>query len=193
MVTLVPKVTYSTGIAKKLMRYTSNSRSDMANPLLQGTGNQPIYTYELVSDIAFTDPNNLDRTIFGFTERYADWKSKNDEVHGLLRENNGTTWIVDGQNVSDTGGLLQSFALQSSFDSSNLTAQITSDFLQIPTSYLDQVAASNGSISRYGCWIDSYLDFKVSMPLARYSLPTLQDPATEHGDTVVLDRGGKRL
>lgn len=192
MVTLVPKVTYSTGIDKKLIRYTGNSRSDMANPMLQGVGNEPIYVYELASDDVFTN-TNWDQNIFGFTERYASWKSKNDEVHGLLRDNSSVTWVIDDQNVEDNGGLLQSFALQSSFDFGDTLARISSDFLQIPTDYLDQVAASNSSISRYGCWIDSYLDFKVSMPLARYSMPTLQDPAYEHGTTVVLDRGGKRL
>lgn len=181
MCTLVPKVTYATGVDRKLSRYTTNDRSDMANPMLQGVGNQPIWTSELSNDIAGS--TDLRGSIFGYTERYAEWKSKNDEVHGLLREA-----VLN----NDTGGTLSSFALQSSFDLSG-RPQISSEFLQIPTNYLDNVAAVKGDISKYGCWIDSYFDFKVSMPLARYSLPTLQDPAYEHGDTVVLDRGGSRL
>lgn len=181
MCTLVPKVTYATGVDRKLARYITNDRSDMANPMLQGVGNQPVWTSELSNDIAGN--TDLRGSIFGYQERYADWKSKNDEVHGLLREA-----VLSG----DTGGTLSSFALQSSFDMQG-APQITSQFLQIPTDYLDNVAAVSGDISKYGCWIDSYFDFKVSMPLARYALPTLQDPAYEHGDTVVLDRGGKRL
>jgi hypothetical protein len=180
MCTLVPKVTYATGVDRKLSRYITNDRSDMANHMLQGVGNQPVWTAELSNTLVGGD---LRGSIFGYTERYADWKSKNDEVHGLLREG-----ILSG----DTAGTLSSFALQSSFDLAS-APQISSQFLQIPTDYLDNVAAVKGDISKYGCWIDSYFDFRVSMPLARYSLPTLQDPAYEHGDTVVLDRGGKRI
>lgn len=178
--TLVPKVTYSTGVDRKLSRYITNDRSDMANPMLQGIGNQPVWTAELSNTLVGGD---LRGSIFGYQEHFADWKSKNDEVHGLLREG-----VLSG----DTAGTLSSFALQSSFDLSS-APQISSEFLQIPTGYLDNVAAVKGDISKYGCWIDSYFDFKVSMPLARYALPTLQDPAYEHGDTVVLDRGGKKL
>lgn len=180
MCTLVPKVTYATGVDRKLLRYVTNDRSDMANPLLQGTGNQPVWTTELISDVA---QNGLRSSIFGFTERYAEWKSKNDELHGLLREN---------RDALDSGGTLGSFALQSSFIGSD-SPQISTDFLKIPTDYLDNVSAVEGNISKYGCWIDTYFDFKVSMPLARYSMPTLQDPAYEHGDDIVIDRGGKRL
>lgn len=180
MCTLVPKVTYATGVDRKLLRYVTNDRSDMANPLLQGTGNQPIWTTELISDVA---QSGLRSSIFGFTERFAEWKSKNDELHGLLREN---------RDALDSGGTLGSFALQSSFIGSD-SPQISTDFLKIPTDYLDNVSAVEGNISKYGCWIDTYFDFKVSMPLARYSMPTLQDPAYEHGDDIVIDRGGKRL
>lgn len=180
MCTLVPKVTYATGIDKKLIRYINNDRSDMANPLLQGVGNQPVWSSELCN---LTPNSDLRGSIFGYQERYAEWKSKNDELHGLLREAVAT---------GDTAGTLSSFALQSSFNLAD-TPSISSNFLQIPTDYLDNVAAVEGDISKYGCWIDSYFDFKVSMPLARYSMPTLQDPAYEHGVDVVLDRGGKRL
>lgn len=188
MCTLVPRVTYSTGIDRKLIRYTTNSRADMANPLLQGTGNEPIYTTELCADSAFV---NLTGSVFGYQERFADWKSKDNELHGLLRDAS-PQWTGVSQYEGWTHGLLQSFALQSSFDGLNVP-QISSNFLEIPTSYLDNVSAVKGDISKYGCWIDSYFDFKVSMPLARYSMPTLQDPAYEHGDDIVLDRGGKRL
>ena len=70
---------------------------------------------------------------------------------------------------------------------------LSSDFLQIPVSYLDQVSAVNGDISNYGYWCDTFFDYKVSMPLARYSIPSLQDPAYEHGEDIVIDRGGKQL
>lgn len=175
---LSPKVTYSTGVDPILTRYlTTSSQSDMANPILQNVGNEPIYAKQLCSDDAITNTS----AIFGYNERYANWKDKMDEVHGLLRDN----------------ASLASFALQRTFGVTGTTPgyspRITSEFLQIPTDYMDQVAAVNTAISQYGYWCDTYFDYKVSMPLARYSVPSLQDPAYEHGEDVVLDRQGKQL
>lgn len=73
MCTLVPKQNYSTGIDRKLIRYMGNSRSDMANPMLQGTGNEPIWMTELCVDNAFLKGGVTgDQQIFGYQERYAD-------------------------------------------------------------------------------------------------------------------------
>lgn len=173
LVSLVPKVTYSSGIRRELFHYTKvSSQSDMANPILQNTGNQPIFSNEVnFGNIYGVNSNH----VFGYTDRYAEYKTRNDELHGLLRD----------------GESLASFALQRSFEGE--AQEVNTAFLSIPTDYLDQVAAVNGDISKYGVWIDSYIDLKESMPLARYAVPSLQDPAYEHGDTVVLDRGGKRL
>lgn len=175
---LSPKVTYSTGVDPVLTRYTSfDSQSDMANPILQNVGNEPIYAKQLSMDDAITNST----AVFGYNERYCNWKDKMDEVHGLLRDN----------------ASLASFALQRTFGAFGTTPgyspRITSDFLQIPTDYMDQVAAVTSNISQYGYWCDTYFDYKVSMPLARYSVPSLQDPAYEHGEDVVLDRSGKQL
>lgn len=167
---LSPKVTYSTGVDPILTRYVSGAgtQSDMANPILQNVGNEPIFARQLnISQI------NSD-AVFGYNDRYANWKDKTDEVHGILRDQ----------------GSLQSFALQRTFDS---TVELSSDFLKIPTSFLDQVASVDGYISQYGYWSDTYFDYKVSMPLARYSIPSLQDPAYEHGEDIVIDRSGKQL
>ena len=172
---LVPKVTYSSGLSRLLARYNTGFRgdiTDMANPLLQNIGNQPIFQYELVSDKAF---NAYEKTkVFGFTERFADWKYMPDELHGLVRD----------------GESLESFALQRTLSGDPI---ISSEFLEIPTNYLDQVAAVNGTISKYGCWFDSYFKYHVSMPLAEYSIPSLQDPAYEHGNDVSIDIRGSRL
>lgn len=168
---LSPKVTYSTGVNPMLKRYIGRSKqSDMANPILQNVGNEPIYAWQLSGTQALVG----NHSVFGYNERYCNWKDKTDEVHGILR---------DGQS-------LQSFALQRTFDS---IPQINTGFLTIPTTYLDQVSAVNGDVSKFGYWCDTYFDYKVSMPLARYSVPSLQDPAYEHGEDVVIDRSGKQL
>lgn len=167
--TLVPRVTYASGIHRRFTNYRgAGSLADLANPILQNVGPQPIYMYELNGAIVSTNP------VFGYTDRYATFKTMEDELHGLVR---------DGQS-------LQSFALQRSFVG---TPYINSSFLEIPTDYMDQVTATNATISNYGCWMDCYFDYKVAQPLAKYSLPSLQDPAYEHGRTIVVHKGGSRL
>ena len=53
---LSPKVTYSTGVDPILKRYlVVSSQSDMANPILQNVGNEPIYARQLSMDQAITD------------------------------------------------------------------------------------------------------------------------------------------
>lgn len=167
--TLVPRVTYSSGIHRRFTNYRgAGSLADLANPILQNVGPQPIYMYELNGAIVSTNP------VFGYTDRYATFKTMEDELHGLVR---------DGQS-------LQSFALQRGFSG---TPYINSSFLEIPTDYMDQVTATTATISNYGCWMDCYFDYKVAQPLAKYSLPSLQDPAYEHGRTIVVHKGGSRL
>lgn len=172
MTTLVPRVTYASGIDPIFYRYTQKgSLAEMANPILQNVGPQPIYQSELTGKAH--DENDA---IFGYTDRYATFKTKQDTLHGLLR---------DGQSLA-------SFALQRSFEPGS-DVFLSSDFLQIPTNYLDQVTAVEGWLSEYGYWCDTYFDYKVSMPLSKYSLPSLQDPAYEHGQTVVVSKGGPKL
>ena len=167
---LSPRVTYSTGINPIFSRYmNAHSQSDMANPILQNVGNEPIYARDL------SDNFEVDK-IFGYHDRYYSWKDKVDEVHGLLRD----------------GSTLASFALQRTFNS-NSVPEISSAFLKIPVDYMDQVAAVKTDVSRYGYWCDSYFDYKVSMPLAKYSIPSLQDPAYEHGEDVIVATRGTQL
>lgn len=173
---LSPKVTYSTGVDPILTRYDTNSPSDMANPILQNVGNEPIFASQLSMYPLYSGIHSSGDKIFGYMERYGNWKDKQDEVHGLLRDTSS----------------LQSFALQRSFRR-DVQPKITSEFLKIPVTYLDQVAAVTNSVSDYGYWCDTFFDYKVSMPLAEYSVPSLQDPAYEHGVDVTIDKNGKSL
>lgn len=170
--TLVPRVTYSSGIHRRFLNYCgAGSLSDLANPILQNVGPQPIYQTEL-NGVLVPSVN----PIFGYTDRYASFKTMEDELHGLVR---------DGQS-------LQAFALQRTVAAS-ASPLISSSFLEIPTNYMDQVTVASSAISNYGCWMDCYFDYKVAQPLAKYSLPSLQDPAYEHGRTIVVHKGGNRL
>lgn len=171
---LVPKVTYASGIDRMWSRMNASNAvpAELADPLLENVGNQPIFQYELAGENYKT---SLRGAVFGYTDRFADWKNKFDQCHGLLR---------DGQS-------LESFALQRTLAGNvQLTA---ATFLPIPINYLDQVSAVTGDISSYGIWIDSFLDYKVSMPLSQYAIPSLQDPAYEHGYDVKVDIRGSKL
>lgn len=175
MATLVPRVTYSSGVDKMLRHYIgAGSLSDMANPILQNVGPQPITNDELTG---FIDPlGNFSDELFGYTDRYAEFKTKQDSLHGLVR---------DGQS-------LEAFALQRSF-AWNSKPSINTAFLLIPTDYMDQVTAVKEWISEFGYWIDVYFQYGVAQPLNKYSLPSLQDPAYEHGKTIVVSKGGNKL
>lgn len=170
LISLVPERTYSTGIDRMFKRYLSEgSIVDMANPLLQNVGDQPVYQHELEGVVdAYTNH------IFGYQDRYGDFMYKPNSAHGLMR---------DGQSLA-------SYVLQDSFAGGS-AIDISSSFLQIPKNYLDPVFAVSSAVSGLSAWYDSRLEYKVSMPLAEFSIPSLQDPAYEHGKPVSLIRNGQ--
>lgn len=168
---LVPSVTYSTGVNRHLLDLVNDGGvTDIPDALLQQVGPQEVFKYELYSGMLGAGESGWDAG-FGYQQRYAHYMTRLDECHGLFR---------DGQS-------LQSFALQRSFDAS---VALNGDFLQIPTDYLDQVAAVAGSIAQFGYWVDVYFDYKVSMPIAAYSIPSLENPA---GPTEWITRPGAKL
>lgn len=172
LTSLVPRVTYAMGTDPRFFRYVKNySIGEMANPILQNIGSEPIFERELTPMFYSGETN-----IFGFTDRYASFKNSYDQLHGKLREDED----------------LKCFALQRFFADGS-APRIDSEFLEIPTDYMDNVTSVSSAISEYGVWIDTYFNYRVSMPLARYSLPSLQDPAYEHGKTLVVRRGGFRF
>ena len=168
---VAPRAVYGSGVSRMMRRYTDGAGTlvEMANPLLQNIGNQPIYEYEL------TGIASVNR-IFGYTDRYADFMTLPDKVFGELRD----------------GGSMQMFALQRSFDRSRAVT-ISSDFLQIKTDALDNILAYTSEDNFKVCVVSAAFDYKVIQPLAEYSIPSLQDPAYEHGQNVVVHRGGLRM
>lgn len=163
LASLVPRPVYGSGLERMNYRIKVG---DFAFPLLAGMGDQAIWGSEVNGDPTSTDT-------FGYTDLYAEYKFRNDKVHGLL---------VDGQN-------LQSYALQRYFEVSD--PHINSAFLQIPSDYLDQVQAVETSVQGYTYWAEIYFPFKKISTLPAYSQPTLADLKYAH--TEYISRGGKRL
>lgn len=173
LASIVPRAVYSSGTSRIFDRYVRDGGlTDMAAPLLQNTGNQPIYSWELTGN--FGSFNN--RYAFGYTDRFADWMTCPDRVSGNLRE----------------GGNLEMFVLKRDFEAAGYV-NVGANFLQIPITSLDEISATDSIISDYGAWMQFGFDYKCVQPLALYSLPSLQDPAYEHGHSVTLNRGGFRL
>lgn len=163
---LVPEVTYGTGTRAYLTRYVEEgSLVEMATPLLQNVGDEPIVMRQLVDDASQDG-------IFAYQDRYGTFCFHPNEVHGKLK---------DGQDLS-------SFVLQRSFATN---PQYGSQFLEIPTNYLDGVFAVSNEVSGLSAWYDAKLDWRITLPLAEFSIPSLQDPAYEHGESISLTRNGQ--
>ena len=171
LATLVPEANYSTGLKHDLMIFTQDGDiTDLPNPDFELVGNEPIYSVELGATGAVADYHE---EVFGWQKRYQWHKSSLNEVHGLL---------VEGQSLS-------SFVAQRSLFASVLG----NDFLQISKDDLDNVTAVTGDLSLYGVWIDAFVNLKVVEPLGESSLPSLVDPALEHGDSVYVRNNGSRI
>lgn len=171
--TLIPRVNYSSGCRRYLRRYIHGLQSDiteMANHMLQNVGNQPIYAAELVSAALYGT------AVFGYTDRYADWMNYENEVHGEFSE--------------DSNGNLRQMVAQRSITG---TPTMNNNFLRIPSDYLDNVVGVSTVNAGFSAMVVCDFDYKVTMPLYEYSLPSLQNPAYEHGNTVNVHRGGFRF
>ena len=181
--TLVPETNYSSGRDVSLSYFTSvDPRGDLANPMLQNVGQQPIYTDELITLDVPANANK--KKIFGYVDRYADFKCKNNSVHGQM------VAVADAEKLAGYGQV-SSFVAQRTLDTyASTNPEISTNFLQIPKTALNNVLATD--IASYG-WYDSFITYNVVQPLYKYSMPSLQDPAYEHGDNTVIRRGGSRL
>lgn len=162
LASIVPHATYSTGTRRTFFH---SKISDYANPLLQGLGEQVIYGEELQDRLPLL--NSSPKTTFGYQQQYSEYKYHADEVHGLLR---------DGQS-------LESFALQRSFKDANAPS-LGYDFISIPTDFMDQVTATESTLSTYGAWANFYWNFKKVSPLSEYVIPTLGDLKDTHKETI---------
>lgn len=160
LASIVPHAYYSTGIRRHL---TYSTRGDIPVPLLQGLGEQPIYSCELNGMLG----PDFKNSIFGYQQQYSEVKYHDDEVHGLL---------VDGSD-------LDSFALQRSFPTS-VAPELSTDFLQIPDSYLDQVQAVSTSVSGFSAWLDMYFSYKKVSPFSEWVMPTLGDLKDTHKENI---------
>ena len=167
LVSLVPEANYSHGVDRQFFQLcVAGSQVDLPDPLLENTGNEPILASELTGALYGTGNPG---PIFGYVPKNTHYKTSRNEVHGLLR----------------AGQSLASFVAQRTFTGS---PSISTSFLAINATDLDNVTAVTSELSQFGYWLDSFIDLKVSEPLVESAIPSLQDPAYEHGRGVVLNQ-----
>lgn len=173
MCSLVPEANYAVGVSHDMTIFTEEgSIVDLPVASLERAGLEPVFADELSID----DSGSGTRTVFGYQPRYMWHKAgQRNEVHGLFRQ----------------GASLEAFIPQR-FGLSNglVPTTLTSAFLKVMPSDLDNITAVAGAISEFGVMIDSKIDLFVSEPLSESVLPSLSDPAEEHGRSVYLKRGG---
>ena len=161
LASLVPVATYDSGIDRHLLEMVNGDGvAAIPDALLQQVGPQEVFMYEGSADIlGAVSPSSPDawKTVFGYQQRFAHYMEKRDQVHGEFRND----------------GSLKSFA----FKRLLTYPEISTEFLMIPYNILDGVSAVSGDVSKYGFWLDEYFDYRVSMPLAAYSIPSLENPA----------------
>lgn len=168
--TLVPEAQYYQGTDKDMMLFNApGSLVDLPCGLLEHVGNEAISSIEL-----FNSPFHVPG-VFGFVQRYLWHKlGHQNEVHGLFKASES----------------LGSFVVQRTFSG---TPQISTDFLKVKKTDLDNVAAVSAGISDFGVMIDSAIDLFISEPLSESALPALSNPAREHGRSVYIKTGGSKL
>ena len=169
---LVPEANYSSGITMDNLLFVDNgSQVDLPDPLLENIGNEPISACELDGLM----PQNPWGLVFGYVPKNTWYKTSQNEVHGLLRSGQSLASFIPQRDLSGTG------------------PTIGSAFLQIPTTALDNVTAVTAALSTYGVWVDSFIDLKVAEPLVESAMPSLQDPAYEHGHGVTINVNGGHI
>lgn len=166
--TLVPHAYYDTVTDRKSAHFAP---SDYLTGILAGAGNQQIWKWELTPDL---DTNTQE--VFGWTDRYAEYKFKHDRVLNGFQDFDGAYY--------------KAFRLARSFDNS---VTLSSSFLEIPKNALDDVLALKYSANPRAAEtrVDIYFKYSLVQPCPSYSIPTLGLPVDTH--TEMIPRAGKRL
>lgn len=148
LVSVRADITYQQGLPRMFSRST---RYDFAYPSLMHLGEQAVLNKEIYAQgsLAATDDN-----VFGYQERYAEYRYKNSQVTGKFRSNDAAT--LDAWHLSPDFGALP--VLNASFIEENP-----------PVDRVVAVPAEPDFI------FDSFISFRAARPMPVYSVPGLID------------------
>jgi hypothetical protein len=151
-------LTYSQGLEKK---WTRSTRYDFMHPILQNIGDQAVYTKELYCSDPATDTGSTgtadNERVFGYQERYADYKYINSKITGLFRPNATTS--------------LEAWHLSEEFAGGASLPTLDQTFIESNTP-MDRaiVTATEPHLI-----IDMYNNCQVARPMHLYSIPGFGD------------------
>lgn len=136
-------ITYQQGLNKMWSRQT---RYDFFWPKLQELGEQSVLNKEI-----YAQGTSADDSVFGYQERYAEYRYKPSEIHGEFRGTYATP--LDQWHMAEEFGSLP--ALNATFIQSNTP--------------IDRALAVTGSIQ---ILFDAYFKVKHARPMLTYSVPS---------------------
>lgn len=146
LVSIRADLTYQQGLPRMLSRST---RWDYYWPALAHIGEQAVLNKEI-----YTDGSAADEEVFGYQERFAEYRYKNSQISGILRSNDAQS--LDSWHLSQDFGVLPT--LNAAFIEDNPP--------------VDRVIAVP---SEPHCIFDSYIKLTCTRPMPLYSVPGLID------------------
>jgi len=144
LVAVFADLTYQQGINRF---FSKRTRYDYYWPALAHLGEQSILNKEI-----YAQGNSADDLVFGYAERYAEYRYKPSQITGKFRSN--ATGTLDSWHLAQNFGSLP--ALNSSFIEENPP--------------VDRITAVN---SEPDLLLDMYFKFKTARPMPTYSVPAL--------------------
>lgn len=147
LMSIVPEASYCQGLNRSLTH--RNDKLDYAFPEFAELGLQEINTSELY----FYDNEHLE-TVFGYQERFGEYKSNYNQVHGLFRNPEQT---------------LAQYNMTRFYDN---IPELSKEFIEINeadiTSPFVDTTVNSGNF-----WVDLYNDIKAVRPLPKNSIPLM--------------------
>lgn len=145
---LRPKANYTQGIHRSLIK---NTVYDFFNPIFQNLGQQEIYNSEV-----FAQNTSADKEIFGFTDRYNEYRHLESMTTGILRN------TVDGS--------LSSWIMNRKFAE---LPTLNSNFITVEASEYDYLFNFQSSFETPQAIIQANNIITAIRPLSKYAHPSL--------------------
>ncbi len=149
LVSIRADLTYQQGLPRMWSR---NTRYDFYFPAFAMLGEQPIYNREI-----YCDGSSTDASVFGYQERWAEYRYKPSQVSGLFK--------------STSAGTIDAWHLAQKFNS---LPTLNSTFIEDNPPVSRVVAVGSGANGQQFIF-DSFFDCKTARPMPLYSVPGLID------------------
>lgn len=149
LVSVRADLTYQQGLQRMWSRKT---RYDYYFPVFAHLGEQPIYQKEI-----YCQGTTADDTVFGYQERWGEYRYKPSQITGLFR--------------STAAGTLDGWHLSQKFTSA---PTLNTTFIQ-DTPPVDRIVAVGAAANGKQFLFDAFFDIRMARPMPMYSVPGLID------------------